>query len=64
MNMIIIVLILALGISVILNCSLVSMLEGEGRRNEELAEKVEDLRERVWKQRDTVDFLMDGEVPK
>ena len=63
MNMIIIALILGLGISVILNCALVSMLEREGRHNEDLEEKVEDLRDTVWKQRDQIDWLMDGGLP-
>ena len=64
MNMIIIAMVLALGISVVLNCYLASALEKEGRRNEELAEEVEDLRDTVWKQRDTIDFLMDGDGPE
>lgn len=64
MNMIIIALILALGISVVLNCYLASALEKEGRHNEELVEEVEDLRDTVWKQRDTIDFLMYGDRPE
>ena len=64
MNMIIIAMVLAMGISVVLNCYLASALEKEGRRNEELAEEVEDLRDTVWKQRDTIDFLMDGDGPE
>lgn len=64
MNMIIIALVLALGISVVLNCYLASALEKEGRHNEELAEENEELRETVWKQRDTIDFLMDGYGPE
>lgn len=64
MNMIIIALILALWISVVLNCCLISMLERAGRHNEELVEEVEDLRDTVWKQRDTIDFLMDGDRPE
>ena len=64
MSMIIIALIAALAISVILNCGLVSMLEREGRHSEELAEENEELRETVWKQRDTIDFLMDGDGPE
>ena len=64
MNMIIIALILGLGISVVLNCALVSMLERAGRHNEELAEEVEDLREWAYRQRDTIDLLMDGDGPE
>lgn len=63
MNMIIIALILGLGISVILNCALVSMLEREGRHNEELEEKVEELQDTVWEQQDQIDWLMDGGLP-
>lgn len=64
MSMIIIALILAMGISVILNCYLASALEKEGRRNEELAEENEELREWAYRQRDTIDLLMDGDGPE
>ena len=69
MNMIIIALILALGISVVLNCYLASALEKEGRRNEEIFRENEELLDEnralrahdIW-QRTQIDFLMNGDV--